>query len=66
MDFILQGGRGGCSQGFGIAPRVLEFPGFWSAPRVLECSQGFGVLPGFWSAPRVLHVKIYPTFYEKS
>jgi len=48
---------GGCSQGFGIAPRVLELlPGFWSAPRVVECSQDFGVaprvvelLPGFWS-----------------
>ena len=29
--------------------RVLELlPGFWSAPRILECSQDFGV------APRVL------------
>ena len=49
-----QRGRGGCSQGFGVAPRVLELLlGFWS------CSQGFGVaprvlelLPGFWSKNR--------------
>jgi len=40
MDFIkewiVERGRDGCSQGFEIAPRILEF------------SQGFGVLPGFW------------------
>jgi len=28
---------GGCSQDFGL------LPGFWSAPRVLDCSQDFGV-----------------------
>jgi len=33
-----------CSQGFEVAPRVLEFSqDFGVAPRVLE------LLPGFWS-----------------
>ena len=42
-------GRGGCSQGFGIAPKVLEG------------SQGFGGIPGFWSKMR----KIYQNFCER-
>jgi len=48
----LQGGRGGRSQGFGIAPWVLEcFQGFGIAPRVLE------LLPGFWSCSQGYRVK---------
>ena len=39
-----EGGRGDCSQDFGIAPRVLEcFQDFGVAPRMLE------LLPGVWS-----------------
>ena len=45
--------------------RVLELlPGFWSAPRILECSQDFGVaprvlelIPGFWSFSQDFGVK---------
>ena len=48
----LQGGRGGCSQGFGIAPRVLEWSqDFGVAPMVLE------LLTGFWSCSQGFKVK---------
>ena len=37
VSLFSTGGRGGCSQGFGIAPRVLECAqDFGVAPRVLE------------------------------
>jgi len=30
LNLILERGRGGCSQGFGVTPRVMEcFLGFW-------------------------------------
>ena len=50
-----QRGRGGCSQGFGVVPRVLGCSqGFGVAPIVLKCSQDFGV------ARRVL--ELFPGF----
>ena len=63
---IMQRGRGGCSQGFGIAPRVLELlPRFWN------CSQGFGIapkvlelLPRFWNCSQGL--ELLPRFWSKS
>ena len=46
----VQRGRGGRSQGFGVATRVME------------CCQDFGVAPRVLEE----NVKIYLTFYEKS
>ena len=42
-----------CSQGFGVAPKVLELlPRFWN------CSKGFGIAPKVWNCSQDFGVKV--------